>query len=177
MELRPENDCAGERLTVGRNIRLRPRICSWKGSTVQRWHEHGSRGIATVRSRLRQLLVKTLRTVKDLTCALVNCKVWKSAMALYLSVIMSCVLKWPINPISNRKPRRWSYTWQYFNFHLKQLIHDLLIFYKRYSFNKYSNSLFLITGIPYFTLYPLRVRGGEQNDYRYGNPILLSTIP
>jgi hypothetical protein len=30
----------------------------------------------------RQLLVKTLQAVKDLMCTLVNCKVWKLAMAL-----------------------------------------------------------------------------------------------
>jgi hypothetical protein len=51
---------------------------------------------------IRQLLVKTLPAGKYLACALVNCKVWKLAMALKLSVITSCVLKWSINPISNR---------------------------------------------------------------------------
>jgi hypothetical protein len=37
--------------------------------------------------------VKALRAGKDLACAKVNCKVWKLAMALQLSVIKSYVLK------------------------------------------------------------------------------------
>jgi hypothetical protein len=48
--------------------------------------------------------VKTLRAGKDLTCAAVICKVWELAMALKLSVITSCVLKWSINSISDPKP-------------------------------------------------------------------------
>jgi hypothetical protein len=38
----------------------------------------------------------------------VICKVWRSAMALWLSVITSCVWKWSINTI-NSKPRRQSH--------------------------------------------------------------------
>jgi hypothetical protein len=53
----------------------------------------------------RQLLVKTRI---DLACVLAICKVRKLAMALQLRVIMSCVLKRSINPISNPKPRRQS---------------------------------------------------------------------
>jgi hypothetical protein len=50
---------------------------SWKGAAIQRELEHGNRGIATVGAVTRQLLVKTLQS-----CALVICKVWRSAMAL-----------------------------------------------------------------------------------------------
>jgi hypothetical protein len=45
---------------------------SLKGAAIQRIFERGVVGAVT-----RQLLVKTLRA-----CALVNCKVWKLAMAL-----------------------------------------------------------------------------------------------
>jgi hypothetical protein len=57
-------------------------VISWKGATIERGLEHGSRGIAIVGAVARQLLVKTRRAGKDLACALVNCKVWKLAMAL-----------------------------------------------------------------------------------------------
>jgi hypothetical protein len=50
-------------------------------------------------------LVKTLQAGKDLVCAVVICKVWRSAMALYLSIVTSRVLKWPINLTSKPKPR------------------------------------------------------------------------
>jgi hypothetical protein len=50
--------------------------------------------------------VNSLQAGKHLECALVICKMWRSAMMLQLIVIMSCVLKWSINPISDPKPRR-----------------------------------------------------------------------
>jgi hypothetical protein len=46
------------------------RKASLKGAAVQRGLEHGSRGIAIVRSRCTQLLMNILRAVKDLTCDL-----------------------------------------------------------------------------------------------------------
>jgi hypothetical protein len=39
-------------------------------------------------------LVKTLQARKDLVCALVICKLWRSAMVLCLIVVTSRVLKW-----------------------------------------------------------------------------------
>jgi hypothetical protein len=58
------------------------RIQSWKGAAIQRGLERGNEGIAIVKPVTRQLLVKTVRAGKDLACALVICKVWRSAMAL-----------------------------------------------------------------------------------------------
>jgi hypothetical protein len=55
--------------------------------------------MAIVGAVTRQLLVKILWAGKDLAKALVNSKVWKLAIALQLTVITSCVLKWSINPI------------------------------------------------------------------------------
>jgi hypothetical protein len=49
-------------------------------------------------------LVKTQKTIKDLACAIEICKMWRSAMAQYISVFSSIVLKWPLNPISNPNP-------------------------------------------------------------------------
>jgi hypothetical protein len=51
----------------------------------------------------KQLLTLSLNYTS--LCALVICKVWRSAMALQLIVITSCVLKLSINSISNPKPR------------------------------------------------------------------------
>jgi hypothetical protein len=58
------------------------RIRSWKGVTILRGLESGSRGIAIVGTVIRQLLVKRLLAGKDLARAVVICKVWKLAMAL-----------------------------------------------------------------------------------------------
>jgi hypothetical protein len=44
--------------------------------------EPGSRGIVIIKAVTRKHLVRTLRAGKYLACALVNCKVWKLAMAL-----------------------------------------------------------------------------------------------
>jgi hypothetical protein len=55
---------------------------SWKRATIQRGLEHGSGGIVIVEAVTKQLLVKALQAGKDLACALVICKVWRSAMAL-----------------------------------------------------------------------------------------------
>jgi hypothetical protein len=54
---------------------------SWMGATIQRGPEHRSRGIAIVGAVTRQLLVKTLQAGRDLACGVVNCKVWRLAMA------------------------------------------------------------------------------------------------
>jgi hypothetical protein len=53
-------------------------------------------------------LLEAVADWKDSVCAVMICKVWKSAMALQLSVFTSRVLRWLINPISNPKPRRQS---------------------------------------------------------------------
>jgi hypothetical protein len=52
---------------------------------------------------IRERLMKTQQT-ENLACAVAICKVWRSAMALYLSVVASRVLKWSINPIFNQNP-------------------------------------------------------------------------
>jgi hypothetical protein len=64
---------------------------SWKGAAIQRGLEHRSRGIAIVGAIIRQLLVTTLQAGNDLACPLVICKVWRSAMALQLSIVMRFV--------------------------------------------------------------------------------------
>jgi hypothetical protein len=46
--------------------------------------------------------VKTLKAGKDLAYAVVICKVWKSAIVLYLFVVTSC--KWSINLMSIQTP-------------------------------------------------------------------------
>jgi hypothetical protein len=51
-------------------------------------------------------LVMTQQAEKGLAGAVVNCKVWKLAVALQLLVVTSCVYKWSINPITIPKPRR-----------------------------------------------------------------------
>jgi hypothetical protein len=52
----------------------------------------------------RERLMKTQQAGKPLACAVVISKVRRSAMAMYLRVVPSCVYKWSINPISNPKP-------------------------------------------------------------------------
>jgi hypothetical protein len=42
--------------------------------------------------------------MKDLVCAVVICKVCRSAIALKLLVVPSCVYKWPINLCTNSNP-------------------------------------------------------------------------
>lgn len=64
---------------------------------IQRGLEPRSRRLAIIGAVTKQLLVKTLQARKDLACVVMVYKVWKSAMALYLSVVRSCVLKWSIN--------------------------------------------------------------------------------
>jgi hypothetical protein len=85
---------------------LKKNRVSWMGAAVQTKLEHGSRQIAIVGAVTRQLLVKTLQNGKELGCALVICKVWRSAMALQLSVVTSRELRRSINPISNPKLHR-----------------------------------------------------------------------
>jgi hypothetical protein len=52
----------------------------------------------------KKRLVKTLQAGKYLACALVICKVWRLAIALYLSLVMIRVLKWSINQVTNPNP-------------------------------------------------------------------------
>jgi hypothetical protein len=49
----------------------------------------------------REQLVKTLQAGKGLAGAIVICEMWRSAVALYLLVILSHGNKWSINPMSN----------------------------------------------------------------------------
>jgi hypothetical protein len=51
---------------------------------------------------------------EDLACALVICEVCRSAVALLVLVVPSCVYKWSINPFTNPNTvYSYSYTWQY----------------------------------------------------------------
>jgi hypothetical protein len=58
------------------------RIGSWKVAAVLGGLEHGSRGIAIVRSRYQATTNEGIRAGKDLACVIVICKMWRSAMAL-----------------------------------------------------------------------------------------------
>jgi hypothetical protein len=85
----------------------------WKGAAIQRGLEHGCRGTAVVGAVTRQLLVKAQRAGKDLICAVVNCKVWELAMALYLSVVTRCVKLVNKFSIQSETPLTVTHTWQY----------------------------------------------------------------
>jgi hypothetical protein len=68
-------------MTVGRNITHSKRD-SWKGAAVQKGLQHGSRGIAIVKAVIRKRLANILQAGKDLACAAVIFKVWKTATVL-----------------------------------------------------------------------------------------------
>jgi hypothetical protein len=56
---------------------------SFKGAAIQRGLQDGNRGLATVRSRYQETSSEdTALWKRDLPCAGVTCKLWKSAMAL-----------------------------------------------------------------------------------------------
>jgi hypothetical protein len=64
----------------------------------------------------REWLVKTQQAGKDLAGALVNCELWRLAVALQLLVLTSCVYKWSVNPFTNPNPaysHTHTCTWQY----------------------------------------------------------------
>jgi hypothetical protein len=80
------------------------RIDSWKGVAIQRGLEPGSRRITIVRSRYQAVTCENTGGWKRVKR--VVCEVWMLVMALQLSVFISCVLKWSVNPVFNPKPRR-----------------------------------------------------------------------
>jgi hypothetical protein len=99
---------------------------SWKEAAIQRGLDDGNRGTAIVRRHYQEM---SSEDTADLERISVICKVWKSVMALKLSVIMSCVLKWSINPISSPKPCQQSATPNYMTkcyiTHMHTHIHSL----------------------------------------------------
>jgi hypothetical protein len=78
-----------------------------KRAGIQRRLEPGSRGIATVRSRYEETASGNCTGLRTLSlCVLVICKVSRSAMALQLSVITSCVLNVNKFNIQSKTPSR-----------------------------------------------------------------------